>query len=87
SKNNWQPEEQENVRKILSALKEELKTAIEVIDLEIGPAEEQMFEESKLVKQAFEEFTKYYRQRKLQLGVMDFADLEIRSLELLEKIP
>lgn len=87
SKNNWQPEELENVRKILSALKEELKTAIEIIDLVIGPAEEQMFEESKLVKQAFEEFTKYYRQRKLQLGVMDFADLEIRSLELLEKIP
>lgn len=85
AKGNWDPDEKEKVAQLLAGLKTELTKAIPILELEFGPADLQMLEEANLLQAAFETFQSYHWQKKLQIGVLDFSDLERKALELLQR--
>lgn len=82
---NWDPQARERVLDLLADLKKEITDNISLLLLQWREADQRMIAESEILKTAFDQFLQFYSAKKKHLGVLDFADLEIYALELLNR--
>lgn len=84
-KGNWQNGGLSEVRQVLRAVKESAGDCLGLATLEFNAADEELFRQVQILSQAFETVRDAVQKEKRDARLLDYNDLEIKALEILEQ--
>jgi len=85
SKNKWPEDEYAEVKLILTDLREKARGLIRILNLEFGALDEELIKDAAELRSAFIKALKYLTDAKIADRLLDYNDLEINALKILDE--